>query len=201
MSQFEQPQFGQPMHQEPAKRNENGLGLTGFIISLVGIFLCGIPSIIGLIVSAFGLKKEPKGFAVAGLLLGLLGVIELLGVGFLAYQTYRLANQAGGLIREQLATQQLNAEAITIGYEWQESGNIPSQEKGDELVLGKRDIYGNSIVYQSDGSSFSLRSAGPDEMLETDDDIIVGPFESADQAIEESQNLDFEMDETDFDFE
>jgi hypothetical protein len=51
----------------------NGMGLAGFIISLVGLMSCGLVSPIGLVLSWIGLSKEPKGLAIAGLVLGLLG--------------------------------------------------------------------------------------------------------------------------------
>lgn len=183
MSQFQQPSFQQPTPRpSQAPRQDNPLGLTGFIISLVGLVLCGIPSIIGIIVSGLGLKKEPKGFAIAGLLIGVFGLIELGLVGFLAYSTYQLAGQAGGAIRKAATQGQLSSDAFVIGEQWEETGTLPTQAEGDELVSGSRDIYANSIRYETDGITFSLRSAGPDGVFDNEDDIIVGPFEDPESA-------------------
>ena len=68
------------------------------------------------------------------------------------------------------------------------------------MVLGKRDFYGNSIVYETDGESFSLRSAGPDETLNSEDDLLAGPFYTSDEALEIEQTIEEETLEEEFDF-
>jgi hypothetical protein len=59
----------------------NGMGLAGFILSLVGLFSAGCLSPIALVFSLIGLAKEPRGFAIAGLVISL---VSLLGwvIGF-----------------------------------------------------------------------------------------------------------------------
>jgi len=192
MSQFSQPGFNQPIYQPPPPKPENAVGLTGFIVSLVGLFLCGIPSVIGLIISAVGLRKEPKGFALAGLLISLVGLLELVVFAFLVFSTYRLANEGVGALQEFAVTAQLNREAKLIGEAWEDLDRIPTQEEGEDLLAGKRDINGNSIVYETDGSSFSLRTAGRDGELLTEDDVVVGPFEDADSTKNLIDDFDFE---------
>lgn len=51
----------------------NSLGLAGFIVSLVGWFTGGILCPIGLLLSLIALTKRPRAFAVAGVILGLMG--------------------------------------------------------------------------------------------------------------------------------
>jgi len=51
------------------------MGIAGFVVSLVGFLSCGLLSPIGLILSIIGMRKEPKGLAIAGLILGILGTI------------------------------------------------------------------------------------------------------------------------------
>jgi hypothetical protein len=178
MSQNPQPVFAQPMKTpqplQPPK--ENGFGLAGFIVSIAGLLLCGIPSIFGVILSLIGLRKEPKGLAIAGLILGLLGIVELAFAGFLAISFYRVAQDAGSFFQEIAIETQLNEHASAIGDEWESNDLIPTQAEGDAMLLGKRDMIGNQIVYETDGTSFTLRSAGPDGTLETEDDVTVGPF-------------------------
>ena len=64
-----------------APTQTNGLGIAGFVLSLVGLLFCWIPffdaiiSIIGVILSAFGMKKQPKGLAIAGLAIGIVALI------------------------------------------------------------------------------------------------------------------------------
>ena len=57
---------------EREPQQKNGLGLAGFILSLLGLFLDWIPVLgwliwlLGAIFSIIGLFKEPRGFAIAG---------------------------------------------------------------------------------------------------------------------------------------
>ncbi|MCH2139599.1 MAG: DUF4190 domain-containing protein [Phycisphaerales bacterium] len=64
------------MPEQPAQNPDtNGLGLASFIISLVGIFSVGILSIIGVVMGAIAMRREPKGFAIAGFVIGLVGLL------------------------------------------------------------------------------------------------------------------------------
>jgi hypothetical protein len=64
--------------------SSNGIGLAGFIVSLVGLFLGWVPLvgwiivIVGAILSAVGLTKQPKTFAIVGIILSGLSVLYLL---------------------------------------------------------------------------------------------------------------------------
>jgi len=51
----------------------NSLGLAALIVSLVATFSSGLLGPIGLILSAFGMRRRPRGLAVAGVLIGLAG--------------------------------------------------------------------------------------------------------------------------------
>ncbi|MDR1603130.1 MAG: DUF4339 domain-containing protein [Tannerella sp.] len=68
----------------PPVRETNGVGTAGFVLALVGLFLGWIPVLgwlswlIGLILSFVGIFKEPKGLAIAGLVISCLGLIVLL---------------------------------------------------------------------------------------------------------------------------
>lgn len=66
------------------RQNEsNGIGIAGFIISLIGLFVSWIPFFgwliwfVGLVLSFIGLFKAPRGFAIAGLVISFIGVIIL----------------------------------------------------------------------------------------------------------------------------
>jgi hypothetical protein len=67
----------------------NKLGLAGFVLSIITIFLGWIPVlgwliwIVGLTLSFAGIFKQPRGLAIAGLVISVLGVI-LLFVGMSA---------------------------------------------------------------------------------------------------------------------
>ena len=82
-----QPTF--VIQQAPAA--SNAMGTAGFIIALVTIFLFWIPVLgwilwlLGLIFSGIGVTRKPKGLAIAGLVISLIGLILLIVVlGLLA---------------------------------------------------------------------------------------------------------------------
>lgn len=52
---------------------DNGVGLAGFVVSIIGLLSCGSLSIIGLLISLCGLVKQPRGMAIAGTIIGALG--------------------------------------------------------------------------------------------------------------------------------
>jgi uncharacterized membrane protein YkgB len=68
------------------EKSSNGVGIAGFILALLGVIFSWIPIlnwilwIIGLILSFVGVFKKPKGFAIAGLCLSLLGIILIIAV-------------------------------------------------------------------------------------------------------------------------
>ncbi|MDG1742895.1 MAG: hypothetical protein P8H43_09985 [Crocinitomicaceae bacterium] len=68
------------------EKSSNGIGLAGFIVSLVGLFTAWVPIvgwiivIVGAILSAVGLTKEPKTFAIVGIILSGLSVLWILAV-------------------------------------------------------------------------------------------------------------------------
>lgn len=64
----------------------NGIGTAGFVLALIGIFLGWVPVLgwiiwlLGLILSAVGVMRKPKGLAIAGLVISLIGLIILLSI-------------------------------------------------------------------------------------------------------------------------
>ncbi|MDR2963315.1 MAG: hypothetical protein LBU90_06770 [Bacteroidales bacterium] len=73
------------INQTPQNQS-NGLGVAGFVLALLATFLGWIPVfgwilwILGLILSIAGFRKEPKGLAIAGFIISLIGLILLLTV-------------------------------------------------------------------------------------------------------------------------
>ncbi|GAB1405536.1 hypothetical protein MASR1M74_27170 [Lentimicrobium sp.] len=81
-----QSQPGQTVVINQTNRKTNGIGTAGFVLALLAIFLGWVPILgwliwlTGLILSFVGIFKEPKGLAIAGLVISLIGIILLLTV-------------------------------------------------------------------------------------------------------------------------
>ncbi|PXV58475.1 hypothetical protein CLV62_14626 [Dysgonomonas alginatilytica] len=70
--------------QQQEARQTNGIGTAGFVLALIALFLSWIPFlswllwVLGLIFSIVGVFKQPRGLAIAGLVISLLCVILIL---------------------------------------------------------------------------------------------------------------------------
>lgn len=68
----------------------NGLGTAGFVLALLGLLLCWVPILgwllwlLGLIFSIIGVCRQPRGMAIAGLVLSCLGLIVLIAALIIA---------------------------------------------------------------------------------------------------------------------
>ena len=66
------------------QQQKNGVGTAGFVLSLIALFLSWVPFlgwiiwVAGLILSAVGVFRQPKGLAIAGLVISLIGLIILI---------------------------------------------------------------------------------------------------------------------------
>ena len=87
-----------------SNNNSNGMGIAGFVLALISLFIGYIPIfgwiiwLLGAIFSIVGMFKEPRGFAIAGFVISFIDIIliillgaaiytffaGLLGLGFLA---------------------------------------------------------------------------------------------------------------------
>ncbi|MDR1034019.1 MAG: hypothetical protein LBL41_04560 [Bifidobacteriaceae bacterium] len=71
----------------------NKLGIAGFILALIAVFIGAVPVIgwiiwmVGLILSIVGMSRTPKNFAVAGLVLSLVGIVIVLIVDVALWST------------------------------------------------------------------------------------------------------------------
>lgn len=77
---------GQTIIVNQQENKSNGTGVAGFVLALIALFLGWIPVLgwilwlLGLILSFVGIFKNPKGLAIAGLVISLLGLILLIFV-------------------------------------------------------------------------------------------------------------------------
>jgi hypothetical protein len=141
------------------------MGTAGFVVSLVGIvFTCGVICPIGLILSLIGIGKEPKGLAIAGTVIGAVGSLGFVFVGL-------------GIVAGLLFSQVEPPDTLGLAVEAVESyarqmGEIPPAEEGQELIKLIQDAWGNELRYEPGEASFLIRSAGPDGVFDTDDDVV-----------------------------
>ena len=80
----QQPDFQQQPTTVIVQQQSNGLGKSGFICALLGLFFGWVPGIgwilwiLGTVLSFLGLFKAPRGMAFAGLIISFIDIIILL---------------------------------------------------------------------------------------------------------------------------
>jgi hypothetical protein len=174
------PPYGfEPSYPSSTITETNSLGIAGFIVSIVGVLTCGLLSIFGVMLSAIGMAKAPRGFAIAGLLIGFVGLAQLAAV---AVFFISLTGSAKKVFYSGVTVVQLKEAADRIARSWEQEGKIPTQETGENLLRNKKDFWDQQLVYETDGESFSIRSIGPDGIPKNQDDLVEGPFGSAQEA-------------------
>ena len=82
-------------------QKKNGLGVAGFVVALVGTVLSWIPFVnvfgvilcaVGLILSVIAVFKQPRGLAIAGI------ILAILGGGLYYWSWMRVADAAKALL-------------------------------------------------------------------------------------------------------
>lgn len=145
----------------PGEGGSNVLGIVGFVLAF-----CLSP--IGLLVSLFALTKKPRGFAIGGVVVGLLGTViwGVVGYGFAAGWEYVKAGIEGVMDYKEL-------DAAVVEYH-QQNGSYPTSVS-DLSVTSEiaTDPWGNEyrIEVSSDGTSYQIVSAGIDGSFDTPDDL------------------------------
>lgn len=155
----------------------NGLGLAGFIVSLVGFIACGgLICPIGLIMSLVALTKRPKGFAIAGVVIGALGSLGFVLVFFVFGIAALMALVGLGLA---VAAASIGQNGINIYKDIETyhdaNGKAPAvlTDLGTFTPAELEDTWGTPIRYtvSADGQEIWLRSDGKDKAQGTGDDI------------------------------
>lgn len=159
----------------------NPLGLAGFICSLIGLVSVGILSPVGLILSLVALGRQPKGFAIAGVILGLLGTCGglLLVVFALTFGVAVLLAAVGIFMFSQSERIELTADMAKIAakaqhYKEQNRGIAPA---GLEILNldqpALTDPWNNRYTYvlTTENPGYNIISNGEDGKSGTADDI------------------------------
>lgn len=184
MSQFDPPPPPPPPSPpsygagQPAPQT-NGLGIAGFILSLLGLISCGFLSPLGLLLSFIAIFRQPRGLAIAGLVLGILGslwifiVFFFVGVGLLVGSVGLVAG-AIGLSQVEAGLEMYQIDQAIREYE-AATGALPmSIDQLSGLDQDDRtDPWGNpyTLEIDPDTGARTIRSLGPDGQAGTDDDI------------------------------
>jgi len=144
------------MFEEPRSQS-NTLGLVGFILAF-----CLSP--IGLILSLIAMFKAPRGFAIAGVVVGLVGTAlwVVVGGGIFFF--------AGVALKAKQVSDQLTMVQSALESAKTPDGAYPSDLSG---VAAGADPWGNPLVYERtpDTKGYLLTSTGPDGKIDTADDI------------------------------
>ena len=149
---------------------QNNLGLTGLIISALGLFIC-LLSLPGLIISLIALRREPKTLAIIGTVLGVLGLFTT--PFWIALLLPTISNT-----RESAKTQtaQSYMNLLKIESDHHQKTNKAWPKSIDDLdskeVIIRKDPWGNDVRFEGNGMNPpTISSAGPDGVHDTADDI------------------------------
>jgi hypothetical protein len=163
-----------PLSYAPPARS-NGLGIAGFVVSLVGLISCGALSPVGLLLSFIAVFKRPRGFALAGLILGVIGCIWAIialvfGLFALVLGGLGIAKVAPMVQTEIRMVQVAEVVAAHKGAD----GSVPTDlstltELSSE---DRKDAWGHLLrVVPKAAGEFDIVSDGPDGIAGTSDDL------------------------------
>ncbi|MFF3436928.1 DUF4190 domain-containing protein [Streptosporangium sp. NPDC002721] len=113
---YGQPGYGQPGYGQPGggydpyggygapppPRGNNGMAVASLIMGIAGLFICGLPSLVGVVLGHISLGQikrtgeEGRGMAIAGLVLSYFSVLCWIGVALLFWLIGAAALIGGG---------------------------------------------------------------------------------------------------------
>ncbi len=165
MSQVFGPNDPFETHERPT--GTNVLGVVGFILSF-----CLSP--IGLVISLIALAKQPRGFAIAGVIIGLLGsgVWVCGGIGYSAFKKAGLMSaieMTQDFEKIQPAANASTTDITSLGL----ASDVSTDPWGTPYRIGPNES----------ASSFKLTSNGPDKLPDTADDLSVDGAQSTQEVM------------------
>lgn len=158
--------------------SSNGFAVAGFILALSGLFCCGaVLCPIGVVFSLIGLRKQPRGLAIAGLVIGALGTIW----GIVQLVVFGVAGivSCGGIVCGGIAPHVVTGARIEMLARevrdfQRDNARLPASfdelphVRKSELKDGWNHLM--HLMVEDDGT-FTIVSDGPDGQSETGDDI------------------------------
>ena len=127
------------VHMEP---ESNGLGLAAFIVALVGFGTGGCLSFVGLIMGLIAMSRRPRGFAIAGVVIGFIG----------SFAGCIIAAAIFGL----LGSFGIGIAAMVFA---QIDQGVAAMDKAADVVLKWRADHGNTLPDSSQAAA-ALKAAG-----------------------------------------
>ncbi len=170
------PQPGEPQTYFYQPPQANSLGVAGFVVSLSGMIVClGLICPIGLVLSLIALTMSPRGYAIAGCIIGLLG--SILGALTILVVSGVIGN---GLFFNPYFSQSQTSLAIdSASYDidthfTNNNSTLPDEPSGNTLISAYTDEWGNALKYEpTPGSTtdYAITSPGEDGLFATSDDM------------------------------
>lgn len=169
-------QFATPTHAE-LRPMSNSFGFAGFLCSLIGLVCTvGILCPIGFILSLIGLRKRPRGFAVAGAVIGAIGSFGLVILGLAGALAFAAI---ASIAKHGLPYVHTVVGGASLYHQvelYKQSKGTPPPTIADLPVHSSATLDGwrNTFRYQlNPDGSFTLISDGPDGKQGTVDDMSI----------------------------
>jgi hypothetical protein len=180
---FEHRQRAQPIYigfDLPPRRirKRNWTGFVGFLMGIAGLFTVGVLSPLALLISLFGLRKGPRGFAITGVVLGLIGSM-MIGSIVAATSLHRQQVHERRMSKQnQVKVVETEKTLKTAVLEFEEyagdhDGYLPEPITANMLSIKYMDAWGQSLRFDDEKSHAVLRSAGADRKFDSRDDVTV----------------------------
>lgn len=153
----------------------NALGIAGFVVSLSGMIVClGLTCPIGLILSLIAMTKAPRGYAVAGSILGGLG--SILGVLTVLVVSGVIGSGLFGSMYYSQTQYIIDSASTEIDTHFSNNQDtLPDTATGNTLITAYLDEWGHTLSYAPMANStqgYTITSKGADGILNTSDDIV-----------------------------
>ncbi|HEX8974327.1 MAG TPA: RDD family protein [Patescibacteria group bacterium] len=176
------------VYKDSGFQSYSGLVLGGFILGIFS-FIPGLGLFIGVLAIIFSAiafldakknKKPGRRIAIAGIILGILGIMFTIALySSLYYFGFKAKSGPFTDIKIETTKTILQNTAGSLELYKKEHGNYPASIKdlqSDNKSVFGEDFYQQPLYYKvsGDGQSYELRSIGPDGQYGTVDDIIFG---------------------------
>jgi hypothetical protein len=166
----------------PPRTKFNWWGFNGMWMSFISLFSAGFLSPVPLLISLVGLRRPGRKMATVGTFVSLGGILLATGIAVTSvvahqhHQDTKRMNRHNKIVKKQtLETEKLLIVAgeEIVEYRDDNDGAIPSDINGNMLVIKHVDPWGESLRYEPEKDYGLIRSAGPDRVFDSRDDISV----------------------------